>query len=129
MGKKLKDVGDVKPKKGRPAYKPTEIHHAVVRALAIGGGRSQDYIAHYIGITKKTLVKHYKTLLEEVKGERNDEVENALYVNAVARMNIKAQMFYLEKNMPEKYGKFSEIGNADEDKAQILKQLILGKPD
>lgn len=111
-------INQPKKKLGRPEYKVNEKDYAIIRALAIGRARSQEYIAKYIGITVKTMMKHYADLFEETKDTRNDEVENSLYLQATVKQEFRATAYYLEKNYREKYG--PEINSDEVDQSEFL---------
>jgi hypothetical protein len=114
-------------KMGRPAYIPNDTDYKLVRALAVGRGRSHDYIARYIGITRSTLLKYYSDLLHETKDTRNEEVENSLYIQAAVKQEFRATAYYLEKNYREKYGQ-DPSGEVDQSEflAAISKVLKPG---
>lgn len=85
-----------KPKMGAPEHEPNdELRHMVICLAGIMGS-SQLKIAEYMGISRDTLVKHYKEQLEHGKMIAELEVASALFRNAVVKNDTIAQIFYLK---------------------------------
>lgn len=71
-----------KPKGGRPAFEPTPEQRMQV-SIAAGAGCSQEAIAIAIGVSKPTLMKHFKAELSHEAHKRRLEVIGGLYQSAL----------------------------------------------
>lgn len=91
------------PKVGRPQYIPNEKHYQIVRALCLFGA-PHEYIAYYVGISAKTLRKHYPELLKDCKEDKNYSVESSLFIQAL-RGNVDACKYWLDNHLKDKYNK------------------------
>lgn len=106
-------------KGGRPEYEPNERDELVVRALCLFGA-NHVWISSYIGITAKTLRKHYPELLANCKADKNGAANSALFVQVI-RGNMDAIKFWLEHNDPQ-YKKGGS-GEQDLDKVEFLANI------
>jgi hypothetical protein len=85
---------DDKRERGRPPYEPTDKDRGLVSQLS--PLLPQDDIAKILGIDAKTLRKHYREILDTALSKANAKVANALYLNATAKDNLGAQIFWLK---------------------------------
>lgn len=76
------------------AHKPTEKTRIEVAALAGFGARAED-IAAYLGISDKTLAKHYKEELKTGSIKANAAIAKTLF-NAAKEGNVSACIFWLK---------------------------------
>ena len=67
---------------GRPAHKPTDESRAFVERL-IANGVTRAVIARVVGITEKTLEKHYHHELSTGAEVANEKVAASLYAKAI----------------------------------------------
>lgn len=81
-------------KGGRPPYEPTPEDRGLVNQLC--PLLPQDEIAKIIGVSEKTLRKHFREELDTALAKANAKVANALYMNAVKENNLGAQIFWLK---------------------------------
>jgi hypothetical protein len=84
-----------KNKGGRPSFKPTDEQRKTVRAM-IAYGVPQADVCEVIGVTDKTLRKHFDRELRTAATEANAKVAQALYKQAVDQGNTTAQIFWLK---------------------------------
>ncbi len=56
-------------KNGRPPHQPSDHLRNVVRYLVVGYGERQADIAKHLGVAPHTLRKHYRTELDQAKGD------------------------------------------------------------
>ena len=59
-------------------------------------GATQKEICRVLGLTQKTLAKHYRPELDNGKKIANAAVASALYVNAVEHNNVQAQIYWMK---------------------------------
>ena len=78
----------------RPTFAPTEKQRETVKALAAYGNR-QEEIANVVGISVRTLRKHFRVELDRGAVEANTQVSQALYKQARAG-NVTAAIFWLK---------------------------------
>lgn len=94
MTRKRKKFTDQEPGAEMPAeHKPTVKTRAEVAALT-SYGMTQEEIGKYLGVTAKTLAKHYRNELETGKLKANAKVAAALFKQAT-KGNFQAQRFWL----------------------------------
>lgn len=77
------------------AYEPTDIARAEVKAL-VSFGNTQDQIATYLDIDKKTLEKYYRRELDTAMIQANAQVAKRLFHKAVTQDDLSAQIFWLK---------------------------------
>lgn len=83
-------------KRGKPEHQPTPETRAIVEALHSHGVR-QDEISTYLGITPKTLRKHYRFELDTAHITANMQVSKRLFDEAVKPDgSIAATIFWLK---------------------------------
>ena len=80
---------------GMPAFAPTEEQRRMVHAMA-GYGVPQDDIALVIGITSRTMRKHFRHDLDVAMIEANARVAQCLFKQATVPGNIAASIFWLK---------------------------------
>jgi hypothetical protein len=80
---------------GAPAFAPTPEQRRMVHAMA-GYGVPQDDIALVIGITSRTLRKHFRHELDVAVIEANTRVAQCLFKQATTPGNIGASIFWLK---------------------------------
>ena len=78
---------------GRPNHEPTEKTRIEVNTLA-SVGTPQDEIAKYIGVDRKTLVKHYRDELDRAMIGANTQVARRLFKQT--ETNTAAAIFWLK---------------------------------
>lgn len=78
----------------RPPYEPTEQDRKTVRAM-IAYGQKQDQVALVLGITGKTLRKHFRREIATAAIEANAQVAGSLFQKARAGDTI-AMIFWLK---------------------------------
>lgn len=79
---------------GRPAHEPTDQQRSQVEAMA-GYGIPHHDMARIIGITHKTLEKHYRDELDTGSAKATAKVAETLYRQAV-NGNTGAAIFWLK---------------------------------
>jgi predicted transcriptional regulator len=79
---------------GRPEYQPTDKDREVVRAL-VGFGMPLESIAQVVGITFKTLKKHFDAEINSGKAIVDSAVYAALF-QSIKRGNVASIIFYLK---------------------------------
>jgi hypothetical protein len=79
----------------RPAHQPTEATRATVEALAGVAGLRQAEIAAYIGITEKTLRRHYRAELDRANVTAVARVAESLFQRAIGG-DVTAMIFWLK---------------------------------
>jgi hypothetical protein len=67
---------------GKPAHVPDDQTRAIVEAMS-AYGIEQENIAEHLGITRKTLAKHYKRQLDGATTRMITKVAGALYKRAI----------------------------------------------
>lgn len=88
---------ETKRSRGRPSFVPTDRDRKQVRTLAAMGLMAEE-IARVIGVTDKTLQKHFKEELAVGPAEATANVAQALYKQAVdpLKPNVTAAIFWLK---------------------------------
>lgn len=88
---------EVKRGRGRPPFVPTDRDRKQVRTLAAMGLMAEE-IACVIGVTDKTLQKHFKEELSVGPAEATANVAQMLYKQAVdpVKPNVTAAIFWLK---------------------------------
>ena len=76
-------------------YDKTEEHRKVVESMT-RFGIPQDDIALVIGITAKTMRKHYREELDTSKAKAIDEVANILFKKCTVDQDTTSILFYLK---------------------------------
>lgn len=113
-------------------HKPNDITTGQVKALASCGIRMDD-IAKYIGVSKKTLLKHYESVIHTSKIERNAFVGSTLF-QKVKDGNMTAILFWLKCQAGWKEADKTRVKEEDEADSEELGQIskievTLAKPD
>lgn len=96
---------------GRPEHIPTDQNRKQVKTL-VGYGLRQEDIAKLIGITFKTLQKHYLEEIQTGKATANAEVVNCLF-QSIKKGNVIAQIFWLKTQCK---WKDTEVIQSDDNK-------------
>lgn len=91
------------------SHKPTEEARRQVKTLA-GYGMPLEKIADLIGITFKTLKKHYSTEIDLGKAEAHAFVVNSLF-QSIKNGNVTSMIFYLKTQLGWKETQVQEIKN------------------
>lgn len=88
---------EAKRSRGRPPFVPTDRDRKQVRMLAAMGLMVEE-IARVIGVTDKTLQKHFEDELAVGPSEATANVAQALYKQAVdpLKPNVTAAIFWLK---------------------------------
>jgi|TARA_R100001530_G_scaffold29784_1_gene23383 hypothetical protein len=84
----------MKAKPGPKGHKPTDDSREEVRRLA-GFGIPGEDIALVVGVSRPTLIKHYRTELDDGVAKANAHVAGFLFNQARAG-NVSAQIFWLK---------------------------------
>src|SRR5579864_9440074 len=79
---------------GRPSFHPTDEQRRMVRALS-AAGNTQDQIAAVLGISSRTVRKHFRRDLDRAAVEANTQVAQSLYKKAVGG-DTTAAIFWLK---------------------------------
>lgn len=74
---------------------PTDVSKAEVAAL-LSFGNTQKQICEYLGITDKTLSKHYKYEIRTAVIRANAKIAQLLYNKCILGEELKAQIFWLK---------------------------------
>jgi predicted ArsR family transcriptional regulator len=77
----------------RPSFKPTEEQQRLARAMAAVGAR-QEEIAAELGITPKTLRKHFRQDLSQGATHANLKVGQTLFAMATSGRNVGASIYW-----------------------------------
>jgi predicted transcriptional regulator len=96
---------------GRPNHAPTPEQRQLCELAAVIGTTHHD-IAQLLGITTKTLLKHYRKELDLGKTRANVKVGGALY-NAAVKGNTSAQIFWMKAQAGWREVNRVEHANAD----------------
>lgn len=122
------------PKKrtrGQPPHQPTEVTRAQVGSLA-GCGMPQALIAGEIGVSKKTLLRHYRAELDSGLERANAKVAQSLFKRATNpddKGGVTAAIFWLKCRAG--WREAQEVHHtvtAGVDTTEALIERILGKP-
>jgi len=95
---------------------------------AVSGGVTPRIAAAQVGINQTTLEEirdqypEFDEQLEEATNFVIGEIEKALFTNAVGKLNVAAQKFFLERNYPQKY--MRKMAEAVEENQQSLESKI-----
>ena len=101
--------GGPQPGSGRPPYEPTKEGRKMVEAMS-ASGIPQDDICLVLGITKKTLRKHFSFELDTAATKANAKIAQTLFNKAIAGDTTaaiwwtKARMRWSEKAVHEHSG-------------------------
>ena len=87
----------IEKKIGRPEYEPTDENRLCVREMARVGIK-QARIAECIGVSEKTLRKHFRYELDNASAEANTEVANKLFELAMGG-NVSACIFWAKTRL------------------------------
>jgi transposase len=96
----------------RPSFQATDEQRRMVKSLAAYGIK-QDGIAKMLGLSSRTLRKHFRDELDRGGLEANSQVAQALFKKAVAG-NTTAQIFWLKCRSGWREG-----GNSDAHAAPV----------
>lgn len=108
-------------------HKPTDITKAQVKALS--AFLPQVAVAKYMGITRKTLMKHYADIIHKESSDKDLQVVKGLFMNAVEG-NVSAQIFWCKTRL----GMSENTANAhiDEEEQEDGKidkiEVVIAKP-
>lgn len=92
------DDGKTKGAGGRPPHEPTVQQRHFVETCAMGG-ITQDDICEVIGISKKTLHKHYRDELDTAYSKANAKVVQTAFQLATSGKCPSMTMFWLKTRM------------------------------
>jgi hypothetical protein len=101
---------------GRPAYAPSDEERRKVKALA-AYGNTQDEIAGVIGMSARSLRKHFREELDRGVVEANSQVSQSLFKEAV-NGNVTAAIFWLKCR-----AKWRERSDPDARPTQVVAPL------
>ena len=79
----------------KPKFEATDERRQVVEAMT-GGGTTQAELARIFDIDEKTLRKHFREELDGGVTRANAAVAGGLFHNAVVKLNVTAQIFWLK---------------------------------
>jgi len=79
---------------GRPSHKPSKEGRELVKLHAVVGTKHEN-IARIIGVSHKTLIKHYRDELDLGKDEANSVIGGALF-NKAKNGDTQAQIFWMK---------------------------------
>lgn len=80
--------------RGQPEYKRNDEHADLIQMLS-AAGVTRELIARAIGISRNTMLKHYRDLLKDSKVIAVGRVAASLYRKCL-NGNVTAQIFYLK---------------------------------
>jgi hypothetical protein len=105
---------------GRPEYVPTDKDRAFVRAMSMAGAQ-HERMAEVIGITAKTLRKHFRHELDYGRDQANANVVANLYRQATKDdpKAITAAIYWTKAQMGWREASRTEITGADGGPAKI----------
>lgn len=103
-------------------HEPTAKSRAEVTSL-VSFGITQDDICTYLGITKKTLEKHYRYEIDTACARANGQVANALYTKAVKGGDVTAMIFWLKTRARWRTNDIENLTNQNEELRQELFEL------
>ena len=103
--------------KGRPPFEPDDQTREFVK-LCVMGGIPQEDIAGVIGITDKTLRKHFRYELDTAYERANAKVVNTAFQMATDGKNASMTMFWLKTRMGWKETQRHEHTGADGERLQ-----------
>lgn len=96
---------------GRPQHQPTQEQLQIAELAAVVGIPHHD-IAELLGISTKTLLKHYPSQLKLGKIRATVKVGGSLY-NAAIKGNTAAQIFWMKAQAGWREVNRIDLGNAD----------------
>lgn len=115
-----------KNKGGRPPFKPTDEERYSVEIMA-SIGIPQDQISTAIGITKKTLQKHFRNELDTGRTKTITKVADSLVRQALAG-NMTAAIFYLKTQAGWKEVSQHEHTGKDGEALPPIEVRIVNRP-
>jgi len=80
-------------KRGRPVYLPSDADRTTVLQMH-GVGIPESQICTYLGISPKTLRKHFRKELSKAHVDRNLEVLTHLFTEATSGQRVSAAIFW-----------------------------------
>lgn len=104
---------------GRPQHEYSEKIAIEIKAL-LTFGIAKARISSYVGLSEKTLIKHYSEIIENTLPNRDEAVEASLFHNATVRHNVAAQIFYLSTQCYRKYGKAAQEQQIEDPKPMTV---------
>jgi hypothetical protein len=113
-------------KRGRPAFKPTQLHRRKVEQYT-ACGMSHDGIAKALGISDETLRKHFAEELSSGKAKRRAEVVDILF--AAARKGNVAAAKTLEQMTGKSLALAEFMGHDKPASRPVEKSRRLGKKE
>ena len=105
-------------KAGRPKHKVTEDNQELVKSLSAVGIKYED-IASRLSISSDTLVKYYKSELDEGRIDANARIGKSLYDSA-REGNTAAQIFWLKTRAGWKETDRHELVGADGSPMEMI---------
>ena len=103
-------------------HEPTEKTRAEVTSL-VSFGIPQEDICTYLGITIKTLEKHYRYEIDTATTRANGQVANALYNKAVKGKDVTAMIFWLKTRARWRTNEIESVMHQNEALRQELSEL------
>lgn len=103
-------------------HEPTEKTRAEVTSL-VSFGIPQEDICTYLGITIKTLEKHYRYEIDTAVTRANGQVANALYTKAVKGKDVTAMIFWLKTRARWRTNEIESVINQNEALKQEMADL------
>jgi len=104
------------------AHEPTVKSRAEVTSLT-SFGITQDDICIYLGITKKTLERHYRYELDTAVTRANGQIANALYTKAVKGGDVTAMIFWLKTRARWRTNEIESVMHQNESLKQEMIEL------
>ena len=101
-----------------PAHEPTEQTRAEVGALTSFGNTQED-IARYLGISVDTLVKYYRSELDNAALKANAKVANKLFRKATEGDDLGAMTFWLKTR-----ARWREKDKEDNTANSVIEKLL-----
>jgi hypothetical protein len=86
-----------KKKHGRPTFEPTDKQRSQVKAMALAQ-IDQETIARSIEVSKPTLLKYFRSELDDSNAQADSSVVGALYKSAITG-NVAAQIFWCKARL------------------------------
>lgn len=112
------DNKDSKNKGGRPEHEFDKVIAGKLEAL-ITYGVPQENLAAYIGVSLKTLKKHYKEIFQNCQANQKEAVRAALFYQAT-KLNIPASTIFWLKTRDEL---FQEKGSEPDNTGEFLEAI------
>ena len=107
--------------RGRPAHEPTPEKREMARTLSAVGVTHED-IANKMQISADTLVKYYKTELDDGRIDANATIAQSLFEQA-KNGNTSAQMFWLKTRAGWKERQVNELVGANGEPIQVTTSI------